>query len=115
MEISFSGRMDFYFAEIEQIQLPSKRALGAASAFRNCLNNSVLVGAPVHDHARLGKWRASNQCAACFQSKNSFLSVIDNLYLFQSCEKTKAPMKEELQAIDIDLLKARLSELRRYL
>lgn len=54
-------------------------------------------------------------CLVLSGAKICFLSVIDNLNLFQSCEKTKAPMKEELQAIDIDSLKARLSELRRYL
>lgn len=67
MEIAFPRRVNFHFAQIEEVQLASEGALGTAGPFRDCFDDSVLVRAPVHDEARLGERGASNQCASCFQ------------------------------------------------
>lgn len=69
MEIPFSGRVNLHFAEIEEVKFPPERALGSACSFCDGLYDSVLMRAPVYDHARLGERGASNQCAACFQGK----------------------------------------------
>lgn len=74
MQIAFPRGMNLHFAEIEEVKLSPERALGTAGTFGDGLYDSVLVRAPVHDHARLGERRASNQCAACFQrGMDSFL------------------------------------------
>lgn len=67
MQIAFSRGVNFHFTQIKEVQFASERALGAAGPFRDGLDDSVLVRAPVHDQARLGERGSSNQCASCFQ------------------------------------------------
>lgn len=69
MQITLSREMDFHFAQIKEVQLSPEGALGAAGTLRDRFHDAALVCAPVHDHARLGKRGASNQCATCFQKR----------------------------------------------
>lgn len=78
------------------------------------------MSAPVHDETGLSEGRPANQCAAGFHGLVNWIEFPLNITkrkfeFFHICENAYARMKEELQAIDTDSLKARLNELRRYL
>jgi len=68
----------------------------------------------MYDQTRLGERRAFDQGATCFHEKWS-LPLIQSLHFSKSVEQDTPRMSDDLNAIDTESLKARLSELRRYL
>jgi hypothetical protein len=70
MEIPIPSGVDLKLAEIKQIEFSGKGALRAAGAFGDGLDDSVLVGTPVHDQAGLREGSPSDEGAVSFHGKN---------------------------------------------
>ena len=66
VKVTRLGRMDFDFAEVEEVELAGERSLWTAGSLGNGFDDAILMRAPVHDETGLGEGRPANQCAAGF-------------------------------------------------